>query len=311
MTNTQEIIANELGRLASYPNIYAIGHAALGTLFDGEVLVEEKIDGSQFSFGTTPDGELKCRSKGKELIVDAPEKMFEKAVETAHNLRDELRNGWVYRGEFLQKPKHNTLAYERVPKQHIILFDIETSPQSFLGPDEKFMEADRLGLEVVPVLYRGTVASAGELLALMAQTSCLGGVVPEGIVVKNYSQFGKDKKVLMGKYVTEAFKEVHGKEWRASNPTSTDIIQELILRYKTPARWQKAVQHLREAGSLEGSPRDIGWLIKEIPGDVLKEAEDEIKEALFGYAWPKIKRGITGGLPEWYKQQLLESAFHD
>ena len=37
----------------SYPKVYAIGHAYLGALFDGEVVVTEKVDGSQFSFGIT------------------------------------------------------------------------------------------------------------------------------------------------------------------------------------------------------------------------------------------------------------------
>ena len=36
---------------------------------------------------------------------------------------------------------------------------------------------------------------------------------------------------------------------------------------------------------------------------------EEIKEKLFNHFWQQIQRGITAGLPEWYKQKLLESAF--
>jgi len=32
----------------SYPKIYALGHAAIIELLDGEISVEEKVDGSQF-----------------------------------------------------------------------------------------------------------------------------------------------------------------------------------------------------------------------------------------------------------------------
>lgn len=38
----------------SYPQIYALGHRYLEDLLKDPVLVEEKIDGSQFSFGRFP-----------------------------------------------------------------------------------------------------------------------------------------------------------------------------------------------------------------------------------------------------------------
>ncbi len=49
--------------------------------------------------------------------------------------------------------------------------------------------------------------------------------------------------------------------------------------------------------------------MREIPTDVLKECEDEIKEKLFKHFWPKISRGVTRGIPEWYKDQLAKQAF--
>lgn len=60
-----------------------------------------KIDGSQFSFRLEEDGTLSCRSKGADLIVDAPEKMFAQGVETVKRLASadaEAPPGWVGRG---------------------------------------------------------------------------------------------------------------------------------------------------------------------------------------------------------------------
>lgn len=37
--------------IESYPKIYNMGHAAIAELLLGEVTVEEKVDGSQISFG--------------------------------------------------------------------------------------------------------------------------------------------------------------------------------------------------------------------------------------------------------------------
>lgn len=292
----------------SYPSVFAIGHKMIADLFKGSVVVEEKIDGSQFSMGII-DRELMCRSKGKHLILDAPEKMFMKAVETAQGL--DLQPYYIYRCEYLQKPKHNTLAYDRVPKNNLIVYDIQIGLGDYLSPADKAEEADRLGLECVPLLFEGKMEHMEMFNSLLETMSILGGSQVEGVVVKNYNLFTQEKKIAIGKYVSEKFKEIHGADWKKRNPGKMEFIQLLIDKYRSVARWEKAIQHKRDEGLLEHSPRDIGMLIKEVPEDVLKECEDEIKEKLFKHFWPIIRRGITRGLPEWYKQLLAKSAFED
>lgn len=297
----------------SYPSIFNVGHKAIQNLFTVPVNVEEKIDGSQFSFGRDFEGFLQVRSKGAIMQVDAPEKMFSKAVETVMALKYDLVPGWTYRAEYLQKPKHNTLAYNRVPEKHLIIFDINTGDQEYLSYAQKKQEAARLGLECVPLLRSGMLTDISEFNTFLETDSILGGQKIEGVVIKPaaYNLWGEDKKVLMGKHVSEAFKEIHQNTWRQANPGTGDIVQILGEKFRTSARWQKAVQHLREAGMLEESPRDIGNLIKETQRDVLKECEDEIKASLFKYAWPHIQRKITAGLPEWYKEELLKKQFEN
>ena len=68
-------------------------------------------------------------------------------------------------------------------------------------------------------------------------------------------------------------------------------------------------KHLKEKGLLENSPKDIGELIKECKADILKECEEEIKDKLYAWAKDKILRACTAGLPEWYKENLLNSSF--
>ncbi len=290
----------------SYPSIFALGHRALAELFDGPVLVEEKVDGSQFSFGLF-GGEYRARSKGKQLILDAPEKMFAAAAEHIQSLP--LKEGWTYRAEWLAKPKHNVLAYDRTPTNGLIIFDINDGHESYLSWEEKAVEAERIGLDVVPLMHNGEVSDIEMFRAMLDTESCLGGQQIEGVVIKNYARFGPDKKALLGKHVSERFKERHKVEWKASNPNAKDIVTRLGESYTTEARWEKAVQHMRDAGALEHSPRDIGMLMKEVPADIKKECEDEIKDKLFEWAWPQIRRHVTRGLPEWYKQRLMEKQF--
>jgi hypothetical protein len=290
-----------MNTLNSYPSIYALGHRAIADILQGDVVIEEKIDGSQFSMSRV-DGELLCRSKGKVLFPEAPEKMFAAAVATAASLP--LQNGFIYRCEYLQKPKHNTLAYSRIPAQHVIVFDVCTGPETYLTPAEKAAECARLGLECVPLLFEGRVNGIESLSALIDRESVLGGVKMEGAVIKNYSLFTPDKKIAIAKWVSQEFREKHVGEWKASNPTASDVAQLLIAELKTEARWNKAIQHLRDEGVLVGEPKDIGPLMRELNRDATAEEQDYIKQRLFTHFWPQIKRGVTAGFPEFYKKQI-------
>jgi hypothetical protein len=275
------------------------------------VYIQEKVDGSQFSFGIDTEGTVMTRSKGADIYLETSDKLFKAAVEYVHSIKEKLVPGYSYRGEVLCRPKHNTLAYDRVPRHNVVIFDVNIGEEIYLPYSDVVVEAERLDLEVVPLLHAGMVNSADELRALLETQSFLGGQKVEGVVVKpiGYGQFGPDKKALMGKYVSEAFKEVHGGEWRKNNPSNNEIVEKVALIYKTPARWNKAIQHLREAGQIEDSPRDIGKILKEIGTDTLKECEAEIKEELFKAAWPKISRILGAGFPEWYKSELLNKQF--
>lgn len=294
----------------TYPKLYALGQRIIADIFQDEVIVEEKIDGSQFSFGIF-DGEVRCRSKGAILNLLAPEKMFILAVETVKKLAESglLTDGVTYRAEYLAKPKHNTLAYDRAPANYLIGFDVNYAHEHYLSYQEKVDVFARLGLETVPLLHSGMIDNLQVFRELLSTQSILGGQKVEGVVVKNYSKFGPDGKAMMGKFVSEEFKEVHKGDFKERNPGQNDIITQLINVYKTPARWRKSIQHLKEAGKLEGSPKDIGLLMKEVKIDVAAECKDEIKDKLYQWAWEQIGRGIISGLPEWYKEELLKQSF--
>lgn len=292
----------------SYPKVYNLGHPAIEDLFKDDVTVEEKVDGSQFSFGKF-DGEIKCRSKGQQINIDAPEKMFFWAVETVKALKDNLEDGWTYRAEYLQKPKHNTIAYERMPNAHLIVFDINIGAEAYLNYGDKEAEANRLGLEIVPKLWEGDIFNPEMIEALLETDSILGGTKIEGIVIKNRHRFGRDGKPLFGKFVSEKFKERNSKSFKERNPGPKDIISVLIDRFRSEARWEKACQYLRDSGNLKNEDKDIGMLVKEIPDDILSECSEEIRDLLMEWAWPQIKRGVIRGMPEWYKKKLMEAQF--
>jgi hypothetical protein len=297
-------------QLRSYPKIYNMGHRAIRDLFQGPVVVQEKVDGSQFTFGVI-DGVLRMRSRGREIHPPVTDKLFRMACETAQRLADDGRliENVLYRGEAITSPKHNTLEYARIPEGGVVLFDVDVSLENRVPPQTLRETGEHLGLEVVPTIHVGKVESVEALRALLDRESFLGGAKIEGVVAKNYARWGEDGKMLMGKVVSEAFKEQHTKSWKGSNPGRGDILEAIRETYRHERRWEKAIEHLRDAGTLDSSPKDIGALIREVQVDVEEECMDEIKEALWRAFWPEIRRGTTAGLPEWYKTRLAEQQF--
>lgn len=293
--------------LNSYPKIYHVGHRAIIDLFRDPVIIEEKTDGSQFSFGFV-DGQLQFRSHHCK-VNPASAGMFQPIVNYVKSIEPLLTAGWIYRGEFLSKPKHNVLEYSRIPKNFFILFDIDKGIENFVNYNTKKFEAERLGFETAPMICDvSQTVSLANFDNLLQTESILGGVSVEGIVIKNYHRFGIDGHCLMGKYVSEKFKE-QMKQGPKTNNKGT--IETIVAQYKTEAHWNKAIQHLREQGLLTDEPKDIGILLKEINRDLIEECEFEIKEQMFNYFLKEIKRGIAKGFPEYYKRLLAKKQLNN
>jgi len=306
--------------IQSFPKIFAVGTDFVSRLFYDEVEVTEKIDGSQFSFGKV-NRELFMRSKGAQLFEGNPQKMFKKGMDYVLSIENILPDNTVYYCEILDNPKHNVLVYNRVPRHNIILFGVLSNGKFVSKYEELKKYADDIDIETVPLLFSGKIESPDELKKLLDIESILGSkeiegktIKLEGVVVKNYAQpfllGGQPIPIMMGKYVSEQFKEVHRENW-GSEYTARGRWQTFVDSFKTEARWDKAIQHLKEKDELENSPRDIGKLLKEINIDVEAEEEENIKNYLYREFKGDILRAATKGFPEWYKEKLLKRAFLD
>lgn len=296
-------------KITAYPKIFAIGTDYIRDIFNEDVEVTEKIDGSQFAFGRV-NGELYMRSKGAQLFTENPEKMFAEAISYVEQIQDRLPEDMIFYAEYLKKPKHNTLKYERVPKNHLMLFGIMHISQKFHLNTGEY--ADMLDIECVPILHYGRLANAVELVALLERESVLGGAKIEGVVVKNFERRfllgGQPMPLMAGKFVSENFKEVHRERWGAEEKGKSRM-EVFFDSFRTSARWEKAVQHLSERGELENEPRDIGKLFKEVHMDIENEEMEAAKNWLWNEFKNELKRKATSGMPEWYKNRLLKNSF--
>jgi len=295
--------------ISAFPKVFTIGTDYIKDIFDGEVEITEKIDGSQFAFGKIND-EVFIRSKGAMLYFENHQKMFSPAISYIDMIRDKLLEGIVFYAEYLQKPKHNTLKYERIPKNHLMLFGVMHISQKMLIDVAEY--AERFEIEHVPVIYHGKIENIAELNGMLEKESVLGGTTVEGIVVKNFNRpfllGGQPIPIMAGKFVSESFKEIHRERWGEEEKTKGRF--EIFLEsFRTEARWEKAVQHLREIGELDNEPKDIGKLFKEVHTDIEAEESENIKRWLYSEFVGQIKRKATAGFAEWYKIKLADRSF--
>lgn len=306
-----------------YPKIWNLGNDAIPDLFKGTVEITEKIDGSMFGFGVDQDGTVVMRSKGKEMFFEAHEGMFEHAVTQVENRKDQLLQlaNEVFKGaffiyaEYLGKPKHNVLAYERTPNDNLIVFGVKIG-QNFVKDFFQIKDiATSIGLETVPLIYEGEwEQSQGyeKLKEILEKTnSVLGNTLIEGVVIKNYRQLTVIGEITscFGKYVSEKFKEKHRTDWK--HISGKDSLGLFIDSFRTEARWNKAIQHLRDNGQLTNTPKDIGPLMKELQTDLGEEETEEIKKFLYNHFIKQIKRKACAGFPEFYKEQLAKKQFEE
>ncbi len=293
----------------AFPKIFHIGEGYIPHLLDGPVEVTEKVDGSQFGFGWDRKGAFACRSKRQD-ITHQDRGMFDLAKKQAIISMAGLDMSGIqetriyFYCEYLNKPKHNVLKYDRVPLHYLYLFGVNYGGSWITNPNELTYWAKILDIEPPNVLFSGEVANIEQLKSLLDSPSILGGTTVEGIVIKNYNEpviAGHYTLPLsMGKWVREDFKERHSKEFK----TDKDELTAFIDTFHTEARWRKAVQHFRDDGKLEGAPRDIGPLMGEIARDLLEEETEFIKDALFKMFKRRIAQRAQGGFPEWFKEQL-------
>lgn len=290
-----------MSEIEGYGKVHHINHRdAKDALAGPEVVIQEKIDGSQFSFGVQ-DGELHCRSKGKALDLDAPEAMFASAVKTARDLyeRGLLAEGVRFRAEAVYKPRHNVLTYDRVPEGGMVVFDVDDR-----GPATGMVIA--LGLQPVAELFRGSPKGARAYLdegEWADVESMLGGPKVEGVVIKSYDG---GRLVGRAKIVGDAFREVRkskGGKTKGGKAKDWDVLQSIAADYATPMRFAKARQYLAEMGELRGDNSDIGRIVRRVQDDLTEECREEIAERLWVVQGKAILGGVAREVAPWFLSQ--------
>ena len=309
-----------MDNIGSYPKIVSILDEKIRDIFGKEVIITEKIDGSQFGWGSVNE-QLYYRSKNVVLSdQENPEGLFGEAIGTISKFDKpekldvfRWKRDFVLYAEYLKKPKHNILSYDRIPLNHLVLFGgMRNSIQGNKYLNRSTLEAfaKLLKVDIVPILYQGILKNIEMLDKLLETESYLGGSKIEGLVIECRDYVPERMPWMpfaLAKYVSEKFKEKHQTNLKSEKK---DLDKILELCYKSIARYEKGVQHLRENGMLENSVTDIGAIIKEVRKDFIEEEGAEVKQMIAEFYINKhmkrLLKTITCEIPDWYKNKLKE-----
>jgi len=300
-----------------FPRIQAVHKPEAVGFKEGNVIVEEKVDGTQVRFEIDDFGLISVGSHNVDNIHIGVSDGFGKAIETANKVFDgieaDLGEKIVIFGEYLSKPKQNTIPYARVPRYNVVIFDVIVNGY-YLDREEKDRFGFQYGLEVVPLLWKGKGEDFTDEIReeLLKTKSFLGHQAGydkiEGIVIKNYGKlFDPRFRALEGhhmvvKIVNESFQEKN----KVENPGQGNKVEELINSLCSVARWNKSIQHLREDGLLNNHMKDLALIVPGIVKDIEEEEKESIKEELYKIYMPKIKQRCTRGLSGHYMKVLKD-----
>lgn len=146
------------------------GKEFIDNLFNSYVTVNEKMDGSAFVFDRDPDtggfNFYKRDQRNPITLVDRTlMKYYEKPIQYIESLPPhiikEIPKGWKFGLEYFSNLKPVEIAYDRLPKNNLILSYVHTKSDNGKGSgtiqDKEKLDAwaDLLGVERPPIVFQG------------------------------------------------------------------------------------------------------------------------------------------------------------
>lgn len=288
-----------------YPDIERLGsedNKDILNFNEDTLVIEEKVDGGNGSFWLEEDNTIHFGSRNRDLTLENDSKAFARQQiqlkEHLENLDKEnikLNPDYIYYIEWMMK---HTIAYTSAP--FVIGLDIRLKRAMnqegfgfFLGRDAKEQEFKRIGIECVPLVWRGTTKEVKELNIkdLIPKSKYYDGFA-EGIVIKNYCRkHPNENHQLYAKLVRDEFKEDNKAVFGKLKGQITDTYK-VVEEFCTDTRIRKAVlKFINEDNQildLKLMSKVPSYVIK----DILKEEFSIIYEKYKFIDFKELKRKV-------------------
>jgi len=263
--------------------------------YDKVVTVQEKVDGSQFSFWKDV-GSSTVSVASRNRMLSGEESRFRVAV--AHVRTLDVPPGVIFRGEVVSKFRHNKIVYSRLPKHNLVLWDLVVLDAGSMPYNKRNLlksMGERFDLEVVhEVCDPFKLTSADELTKLVEGPSAFGEE-REGIVVRCRAGVAK----LVGQKMSE---HVH----RRPRDKGDDLAAFVAGSVNAERIIEKAAEWLRDEGMLEFKDSDIGKVIRTVHEDLDNEFSADMRDLLFRKMRKPIYAVISRNVATVYRKLLSE-----
>ena len=181
-------------------------------LLEGEVVIEEKLDGANLGISLAEDGAPRLQNRGQYLhppYAGQFQRLGGWIAAHEHALRRELTTGLIVFGEWCAA--RHSVAYDRLPDWWIVFDVYDRAQRRFFSTVRRDALAARLNLNVVRKVSRGQTTLADLSCRLRAECSGYRAGPIEGFVIRKETS---DWLIARGKLVHPEFVQGIGDHWR-------------------------------------------------------------------------------------------------
>jgi len=181
-------------------------------LLEGEVVIEEKLDGANLGISLAEDGAPRLQNRGQYLhppYAGQFQRLGGWIAAHEHALRRELTTGLIVFGEWCAA--RHAMAYDRLPDWWLVFDVYDPSRQRFFSTARRDALAARMGLAVVREVLRGRTSLTELTRRLSVEPSRYHGGPVEGFVIRRETP---DWLLARAKLVHPEFVQSIGEHWR-------------------------------------------------------------------------------------------------
>lgn len=213
------------------------------------IVIQEKIDGANSAIRYDTENDCVVAQSRKQILSlsNNLRGMYEWSQTLDKNkVKEVLGNNLVFFGEWLVP---HTVKYPNEKYNQFYAYDIyDTDAEKYLPQDIVEEKAKALGLNFVPVFYKGEFQSWEHCLSSVGKTE-MGGEMGEGIVIKNQAKLNdpNGRTPFYIKIVSEKFQETHEHHAKIVSPEQLKAQEEnkaLCESIVTEARVTKILHKL-------------------------------------------------------------------
>jgi len=272
-----------------YPKIYRYDSRYCDELFDDEVEISLKKDGSNFRFSWTGT-ELVW---GSRKVLKPTGKPFNSAKEYVEERAKELPTNWIVFGEVIGGINQHRIVYKGIHID-VVVFDVyDIHTERFL-PSKEWMERIKsVGFNTVEILDTQDVNEALDEARRRNE---------EGIVIKNYSN------QVFGKAVLENFKAKKSAKSPLQQPDKK-YERMFLIQTVTEHRVSNIIHALQDEGKFEWSMKSMPTLIKAVYEDIIEEElVDFIMDhpKIDSFSFKHVKKALGGMVAGILKSLMTE-----